>query len=554
MSSPQEETRYKKRLIINASILFLLGSVISLYLLFFPSEDYFQLYLSQSDKYLSQQRYSDMEEELLKASRYAKTQQQWFSLFKRSYTAASAMDDYSDFQGLVERSRRFLKGGADHEAVNTAALLWTGQYEKASASLYTIQNEKYSTLIAETLLSYDVYRNYDLGGLTPLQFIKEKIRFQEDPDFFYSIGTRADNPVLLYNAALLSMETGDTDLAGAIVSALPVNRISPYHLGVLYYDLGYYDRAYDSFTAQSLIDDMNSNQRFSIHQQIADIAFARGDYDEALSHYGRAMNINPSGSWKNFRNMARIYFDQGYSNKARAVLREGIGIYPDSLPLLKDYVVYYHDDYPVEVRSELDAFMRVYPGLTEARLISMRYFPRQMSSVLYQAELWDLFNRDESNPAVTRFLLWYLSGVNDTDGMKIVLQRFKPEDGEVPYWHHFYQSVISLNERDINEVVKEMEISYSLNKDWIFSYNLSVLARLRGDQTLALGYLDQAYSELGLRNNLFGRDGYLSRISYERALILVEREDFEGAIGLLEEAVALDGTNVRAAAVLNRIK
>ncbi|MDC7241342.1 MAG: hypothetical protein PQJ50_13380 [Spirochaetales bacterium] len=553
MSSPQEDHRYKRRLITNAAVLFLLGALISLYLLFSPAEDYFQFYLDQSDKFLIQERYSDMEEQLLKASRHAKTRQQWFSLFKRSYMSAEAREDYSDFQGLVERSRRFLKGGADHEAINTAALLWTGQYEKASASLYSIQNEKYSSLIAETLLSYDVFRNYDLEGMTPLAFIKEKIRYQEDPDFFYSIGTKADNPVLLYNAALLSMEAGNTDLAGAIASGLPVNRISPYHLAVLFYDLGFYDRAFDSFTAQSLLDEMNSNQRFSVHQQIADIAFARGDQREALNQYAKAMTISPSGSWKNFRNMARIYFDQGYSNKARAVLREGIGIFPDSLPLLKDYVIYYHKDYPVEVRSELDAFMRTHPDLTEARLINMRYFPHQMSAVVYQAELWDLFNSDESNEAVTRFLLWYLSGINDADGMRIVLQRFKSGE-EKPFWYHFYQSVIALNERDIDRAVKEIEICYSLKKDWIFSYNRAVLAQLKGNDTLALTYLEQASNELELRLNLFGREGYLSRISYERALILVEREDFDAAVSLLERAVALDGTNVRAAAVLNRIK
>ncbi|MDC7232391.1 MAG: hypothetical protein PQJ58_04110, partial [Spirochaetales bacterium] len=341
MSSPAPEDRYKRRLIINAGVLFLLGILIALFLLFVPSEDYFQYYLNQSDKYLSLERYKDMEEQLNRASRHAKTREQWFSLFKRAYRSGSAQDDYTYFQSLVERSRRFLKGGADHEALNTAGLLWTGQYEKAAASLYSIQSDKYSSLIAESLLSYDVFRNYDLQDLTPLEFIKEKIRYQEDPEFFHSVGMKADNPVLLYNAALLSLEAGDYDRAASIAVNLPGNRISPYHRAILFYDLGYMDQAYDAFKAQSVIDDMNNTQRFSVHQQLADIAYEKGNSEEALVHYGRALMTDAYGSLKNFRNMARIYIDKGYSNKARAVLKEGMQVFPDSIELLEDFIVYY---------------------------------------------------------------------------------------------------------------------------------------------------------------------------------------------------------------------
>ncbi|MBF9015066.1 MULTISPECIES: hypothetical protein [unclassified Oceanispirochaeta] len=554
MSSLAPEDRYKRRLIVNAGVLFLLGIVISLFLLFFPSDDYFQFYLNQSDKFLSQSKYSDMEEQLDRAARHAKSREQWFSLFKRAYQASLSQDDFGYYQSIVERSRRFVKGGADHEALNTAGLLWTGQYEKAAASLYTIQSDKYSSLIAESLLSYDVFRNYDLQEMSPLEFIKEKIQFQEDPEFFHSVGTRADNPILLYNAALLSLEAGDYDRAASIAEGIPGNRISPYHRGILYYDLGYIDQAYDAFKAQSVLDDINNTQRYAVHQQLADLAHERGDKQEALQHYGKAMMIKANGSWKNFRNMARIYLDDGYSNKARAVLREGIQVFPDSIELLEDYVLYYHMDYPVEVRKELESFIKVYPRLTEAHLLKIRYFPEQKSAVQYQAEIWDLFNQDESNDVVTRFLLWYLSGVGDLEGMIIVLERYKSPDEELPYWHHFYQSVIALTKFDLETAVKEMDIAYSAKEDWLFTYNKAVLATVKGDKESAAELLKQASDDLSTENTIFGRDVYLSGIYYERALLLAEEEEFEQAIALLEDAIRLDENNIRAGTVLNRIK
>lgn len=554
MSSLAPEEKYKRRLITNAAVLFLLGIVISLFLLFFPSQDYFQFYLNQSDKYLSQSKYSDMEQQINKAMRHAKTRDQWFSLFKRSYQAALAQDDYEYFQNLVERSRRFVKGGADHEALNTAGLLWTGQYEKAAASLYTIQSDKYSSLIAESLLSYDVFRNYDLQDLSPLEFIKDKIQYQEDPEFFHSVGTKADNPVLLYNAALLSLEAGDLDRAASIAGGLPGNRISPYHRGILYYDLGSDEMAYDALKAQSVLDDMNNTQRFVVHEMIADLAHAKGDKQEALQHYGKAMMINAHGSWKNFRNMSRIYLDEGYSNKARAILREGIQVFPDSIELLKDYVIFYHKEYPVEVRKELESFIKLYPRLTEASLLKMRYFPEQKSAVQYQAQIWDLFNHDESNDVVTRFLLWYLSGVGDLESMKIVLERYKNSDDDLPYWHHFYKSVIALNKMDLDTAVKEMDIAYSERSDWLFSYNKAVLSAVRGDNENAAELLKQASDELETKNTIFGRDIYLSEIYFERAQLLVQNEEFEPAIALLEDAVRLNEDNIRAGTLLNRIK
>ncbi|MDC7232495.1 MAG: hypothetical protein PQJ58_04650, partial [Spirochaetales bacterium] len=211
-------------------------------------------------------------------------------------------------------------------------------------------------------------------------------------------------------------------------------------------------------------------------------------------------------------------------------------------------------DYPVETRKELETFIKRHPRKTEARLLKIRYFPEQKGAVQYQAEIWDLFNADVSNEQVTRFLLWYLSGVGDTDSMRIVLERYQGDEEEPPYWHHFYQSVIALNAFDLETAAREMDMAYAAGDSWLFSYNKAVLAVVRGDVLTAENLLEEAADQLQEKTTIFGKNSYLSRILYERALLLVEREEFEAAVSLLEKAVELDGMNIRAGTVLNRIK
>ncbi|WP_281289985.1 tetratricopeptide repeat protein [Oceanispirochaeta crateris] len=553
MSSPAEENKYRRRLIQNAVLLFFLGSVLSLVLLFIPSEDYFQYYLNQSDLFLDEKNYADMELQLKKATRHAKTKDQWFSIFKRSYLASVEQDDFEYFNILVSNSRKFLKGGADHEALYTASLIWTNQYEKASASLYAIQQDKYKTLIAESLLSYDVYRNYNLNNMTPLEFIKDKIRYQEDPVFFESVGTKADNADLLYNAALLSMFEGDYDRSASILNRLPGNKINPYLLGVLHYDLGQYQQAYDAYQAQSIVDDVKGNQRFTIHQQIGDLAYMGGDKDEALRAYQKALDINPEGSWKSYRNIARINLDKGYSNRARSVLKEGMTLFRDNVQLLGDYVHYFHSSYPVEVKNALDSYISGFPDLTEPHLLQIRYFPQQQSAVQYQSKIWDLFNKDHKSEDVTRFLLWYLSGVGDIESMEIVLQRYE-DSGESPFWFYFYESIIELFRGNIEKAVSNMNVAYSLDPQWYLSYNKAVLEIFKGNILIAEDLLLQAYDDLTVQSSVFDQRSYLSKINFARATILVEKKEFDEAIELLQEALELDRNNIRAATLLNKIK
>jgi len=543
----------KTRLLIVALALFLIGIVLSMLILFMPDEDFFQYYLNQADEYTAAGRSADVHTVLNRAARYADTRQQWFSLFKRSYIICRDADDYHPFNELVEKSRKFIKAGPDHDAVHVASLLWTDQYEKAAATLYSIQQTGYETLIAESLLSYEVFRNYNLKEISPLEFIKDKITFREDPEFFQIIGTLADNEVLMYNAALLYMEEGVIEGIPEILGKLSVNRINPYSLGVLYYDLGFYEEALNNFLAQDVLDEMNKTQRSAMKQQIGDVQFLLGNKKASMDYYEQARELDPGASWKLIRNLARMYYEKGYSRKSRALLDEGMKAFPERKELLMDYVPLFHQDFPVAVRRTLDSYLSRYPEDVDTQLMNMHYFPDQKSPARYQTELWDLFNQDNSSESVTRFLLWYLAGIGDRESMKIVLQRYRP-DGETPHWYYFYESVLHLLDLNSDSALASMEAGAAIRPGWVYELDMGLIKKSMDLDNEVMAHLEKAAELLKVDHTVMNRSVYLSRIYLEMGDMLLERKEFERAAQALDTALGFDPGNTRAQTLVNRIQ
>ena len=82
-----QDRKYFKSLLIWTLVLFMIASILGIFILFQPDDDRFQYYLMQVDHFIDTERYSDIPPLLVRASRYADNRAQWFSLFKRSYQA-----------------------------------------------------------------------------------------------------------------------------------------------------------------------------------------------------------------------------------------------------------------------------------------------------------------------------------------------------------------------------------------------------------------------------------------------------------------------------------
>jgi len=531
----------------------MIASILGVFILFQADENRFQFYLDQSDLSVKVERYRDVPDILIRASRYADTKNQWFSLFKRSYISCHALNDYSTFNDLIERSRKFIKAGPEHDALFTASLLWTDQYERAAASLYSIKQPGFETLSAESLLSFEVYRNYSFHDQSPIDFIKEKIGYQEDPDFFRIIGTLADNEVLLYNALLLYMEKGQFQDAENILKGLSLNKISPYRMGIVSYDLGKYKNALEFYQAQDIVDEMKENQRFSMKEQIGDLQYLLGRGDEALASYETGLSLHAEGSWKLYRNIARLYYDRGYSRKAKIILEEGLEAFPNQIELLTDYVLFFAEDYGLIVKKKLEAHISHFPNDMEAKLLKIRYFPDPMNSTQYQAHLWEYFNNGDQDESVARFLLWYLSGLGDSKSLRIVLKRYDYA-AEKPHWYLFYEGILFFLEQDIDKALEKMEEASRIFPSWLYERNKSMLNYSLGYLDIAIMQIQSAISDLSKETSMLNGKDLLSDMYVNLGEMYLDQEDFRNASGAFEKSIQFNPDNFNAKSQLNRIK
>ncbi len=548
-----QDSKYFKSLLIWTLVLFMLASILGIFILFQPHDDRFQYYIRQVDNYIEAKRFTEIPPLLVRATRYADKREQWFSIFKRSYQVCRNLKDYRSFNNLLDISRKFIHGGPEHDALYTASLLWTDQYEKASASLYSISQPGYETLVAESLLSYEVYRNYELGEQHPIEFIKDKISFQEDPDFFHIIGTLSDNETLLYNAVLLYMESGQFDVAEQILGQLSSTRIPPLRMGVVYYDLGQITRALEYYKAQDVVDEIKENQRFSLKQQIGDMQYMLGREGEALKSYEAGLALHRAGSWKLYRNIARLYFEKGYSRKAKIVLEDGLHNFPDQVELLEDYVRFFSRDISMTVKRTLEAYISRFPEDMEAKLLQIRYFPEPMNPTQYQARLWEFFNNSHNNEAVTRFLLWYLSGVEDRKSMKIVLQRYEYEE-EKPHWYILYEGILEFLEKDTEKALQKMEEASAIHPSWLYERNKAIFNYSLGHNDIAMIQMGQAVDGLLKEPSLVNANPILSEMYFTMGKLFLEEKDFKSAQEHLENAIACYPENHSARSLLKRIK
>ncbi len=549
----KEEKGQIRQLTLLGLVLFMIASILGVFILFQPDDDRFGFYLNAVDTYLERETYKDIPDLLIRASRYAENRENWFSLFKRSYLCAFNTNDYIPFYELLNRSRKFLKAGPEHDALYTASLLWTDQYEKAAASLYAVSQEGFESLTAETLLSFEVYRNYSIGDRDPIEFIKEKIAYQEDPDFFEVIGRLSGNEILLYNAVILYLESANTAKAEEIVSTLSSRRISPFRLGVVHYDLMNYEKALEYYQAQDVIDEMKENQRYSMKEQIGDVQFLLGRSDSALHFYEAAVATHDSGSWKLYRNIARLYYAKGYSRKAKLLLEKGLSIFPDQIELLTDYVRLYYRDYSLIVENRLNAFISRYPDDMQARLLKIRYFPDPMNATQYQSRLWEYFNASDNSERITRFLLWYLAGLGDSESMEIVLKRYDYGENK-PHWYLFYEGILASLQKNPSEALKKMEEASVLYPSWLYESNKSALNLLLGNHDAALEEIIKAIEMLEKENTLENSQELLSDLYVRLGDMYLDLQDFKAAMDSYSLSIQYNPENFKAKTKLNRIQ
>ncbi len=533
--------------------LFILGSLLAMSLILFPRDDHFQIYLSQLDLAIEKGKLEEVEKLFNKTSSYAKWPRQWRSLLKRAYLLGRDSGDYGFYLAMARKALEKYGGKGDFNAIYTSALLWNGNYRGAADTLDKIPHPQYKSLVAEAFLSFRIWEEYSLGDYSPLEFIKEKIQFKEEPGFFGTVGSLTGNPAISYNGALLYMEEGNRQKAKEILLSLDKSRLSPYKLAVPYYDLGLYPEARNAFQAQVYLNEISDTPSHLVYLYLANLEHMAGEKAAALLSYTKALEADPRGNWKTYQSLARLYLDVGYSRRSRETFLAGMENFPNEFALLEDYVSFFNQEEPIEAQRMLVKYEEEHPGDNNAQLLRMRVYSGDTSLQERQRILWELFNEDSSNPKVTRTLLWYLGGIDDLEGMEIVLER-NLRNGPLQDWHHFYYAIIQMKREEFNLARISTQKAYELRPSWINSHNYAMMEWAVQNWDFALELLEEAYRTLEGRAILRDKGIYLSQILYKKARILEEQGRIEEASEALVLSLEKDPENIQAGSLYRRLK
>lgn len=148
-------------------------------------------------------------------------------------------------------------------------------------------------------------------------------------------------------------------------------------LSVLYNDIGRYEEAKTYFeradkkvkTSDNGVVDNHINKKFSVmHFEIAEMYFSYGRYEESLSEYVKAKNLDPENL--NIRvKIAKVYSKKKYFSKAIEELRLIKSENPNFLPArLALGLHYYSNGKIIEAQSEWRNIIHKDPDHKEARM------------------------------------------------------------------------------------------------------------------------------------------------------------------------------------------
>ncbi len=443
----------------------------------------------------------------------------------------------------------------------TCALVEVGKYGEAAKILHGLKiSEKSELSYLKDLLfvslavkaGYKANNINDKGLVALYNAIKQPTKISADT--MEMIGREYSNAILL-DAALLWAKEGSVSRAYSIVSKeiaiSETNELKIY----LSYDAG--DLESTLRYIENYLASVNPNRTDLILLR-ADTLLQLGRVDEATRVYRGIIKNTPQFSWIPYYNLAKIYEIKGDMREAIKILERGVGIFKNS----KVLVLYLIDLY-VRIGNTTGAKLLVkdyyqkFPDDSSFALENLQLNISNYSPVRYSAELWNLFNRNEGNSTVARYLFIYLYSINDYTGAKEVLDRFVHATGgkDIPWVLHFY-GLLDAADGNLKQAESKLKKSLEYKENWEVRYNLALVEMWMEKYDQALDEYNRLLAILNnpnfqIRN--FSKKRVLSKIRYYRAKIYYGMGKFEICRRELEYSLELDKTNTKSILMLKKV-
>lgn len=505
--------------------------------------------LALVDRMISGGGYSSAFSYLKKCTSYAQSSTDWMSIIKRSYILSDETNDKDFFYNSVEKAFGEYPGNEYIRVFRVYSLLEQGFYKEASNLSRSLENPEYNNLKVEAALSAE-FATESIAD--PFSYLLDLLQTTDDPDIFKRIGEITGNEKLLFDASVLYMKKGDVKSAYRLASGITGPWVNDEAIGMIAIDALEYRHALTRFISQNELDVRNHNERWAVQLIIGDLSQLSKLDKEADRFYRRSLEINSGGDWHQYANYSRLLKTQGRFHQSMTMLQDAINLFPDKeKELVVSMVRNQFDKNRSTTERYLKSFLNRNPDDPEANLLLMDHFPIQMTPEKYGARIWELYNKNPSNRAIAEFLIWYMLGVGDLEGTKLVLDRFDRDNGR-SYWTVFYRALsLSMNKGFI-EAEKLLNESIAMKETWYAYYNLAVIQLFLGKFPDALTNLQEG--EVLLKKTESIEKTYLSSIKTKYAVAYMGLNQLDNAAVALKEALTLDGDNLEAALLTREIQ
>ncbi len=522
--------------------------------------------LNEADSKLSLGYYTSAKGVLKKAVNTAYSREQLLKVLKRGYFLYTNTGDKSFWVELCKRAWRKVQA-REIGLLYVYALMEKDDYGAASkilAGLKLPRKSGLSNFKDLLMVSLAVKAGYNAEGIQNkglaalYKAMKQPVNVSAAD--LESIGREYSGAVLL-DSILLWAKEGFVSRAYSILRNSDIlhsggNLSKIKELAIyLSYDAGDFESTIERIDDYLVSIDPNRTDLILLK---ADALLQLGRTDEARLVYRGVVKNTPHYSWIPYYNLARIDELRGNLNGAIKILERGVGNFVEN----KNLILYLVDLYVRVGNIEgakllVESYREKFPNDSGFALEDLQLNISNYSPVRYSAELWNLFNKNQGNPAVARSLFIYLYGINDYTGAKEVLDRFvqSTNGNNIPWVLHFY-GLLDAALGKLKEAQEKLERSLEYKNDWEVRYNLALVEVWMKEYDNALNDYNRLLAQFG--GSEFSCHGFekrkiLSKIRYYRAIIYYQQEKFDLCRRELKYSLELDKTNTKSMLLLRKV-
>lgn len=494
------ERRFSTTLIIGASFLFLIISVLLLWILLNPvdSNERFHEFRNKSESALLLQNYGSCWKSISKLNRFADSSEDWYVVLDLANQLSKKTSKWSYLRKMAAQAVKRHPENEDFWAIYVCAHLWDKKLQKAYDEVDRLYSPEFSNIAAEVFL---VKESLSINpDIQPYQGVLTALEENRDPEYYEYIAAYTQNDPLKADAALLWLLEGELERAYLLTKNISDARVPDQISGYIAYDWGDFPLAQSYLLNQMLVDRNSHRERWTLNAILADIAFFSGNYAESEAYYQRSLELEKDRNWKSLLNLSLLSHIQGLDKVSLTRMENALESYPENPFVIVHFIKFWQDEYPVVSKRLLMQYLSSFPDNVSMQLEQMLYFPEKMSPLEYNAVLWELFNKDSGDIDVSRFLVWYLLSMGDYHSAEIVIDRHRFSNPQ-EQWTGLYEGIIeSLESTDSWSEAEKLFNSAMLEDLQPYAlFNLAVLQTKQGKGFVALDTLNLAVRQFELQ-------------------------------------------------------